>query len=132
MYVVNSTALLPAVQRLYRTISFSAIEAKAAETLMPLSKPALDIIKQGLMEESSYTMRFSSAIHPALSPGANLNAMNRASVRSLATSMDELQAGPGKTVNIFEWARHEIVLATTDAVYGPHNPFRDPEIENAW
>ncbi|KAI3393571.1 hypothetical protein diail_3920 [Diaporthe ilicicola] len=132
LYVVNSTALLPAVQRLYRTISFAAIEARAADTLMPLTKAANGVIQKGLMEDESYTMSFERAIHPATAPGQSLDAMNRISVHSLASSLHKMQHGREKSVELFEWVRHEIVMATTDAVYGPHNPFRDPDIEKAW
>lgn len=133
MYIVNAAALLPAVQRLYRTISFAAIEAQAATYIMSLSKSANDVVQHGLMDDDSYTGSFASAIHPAMSPGANLDAMNRASVRAISVSLDKLQSAGGKTsVGLFKFMQHEIVLATTDAVYGPHNPFRDPEIEEAW
>lgn len=58
--------------------------------------------------------------------------MNKSSILSLAAAMDEWQAGLERAVKVFEWARHVIVMATTDAVYGPHNPFYDLEIENVF
>lgn len=64
MYVVNDTALLPAVYGLYRTVSFAALEARAALTVMPVNNSALKVIQQGLAEEGSYTMSFASAIYP--------------------------------------------------------------------
>ncbi|KAK4653509.1 hypothetical protein QC762_0084330 [Podospora pseudocomata] len=33
---------------------------------------------------------------------------------------------------MFEWIRHEFLMATTDSVYGPHSPLRDPANEEAW
>lgn len=132
MYVVNSTSLIPAVQRLYRTISFTAIEAQAAANIFSLAKPALKIVKHGLMEDDSYTGTFASAIHPALTPGANLDAMNRQAAQAIACSLEKLQSDGGTITTLFEWVRDGIVLATSDAVYGPHNPFRDPEVLKAW
>ncbi|KAI6351420.1 hypothetical protein MCOR25_009939 [Pyricularia grisea] len=37
-----------------------------------------------------------------------------------------------QTFQLFEWVRHEILIATTESVYGPNNPFRDPSMEKAW
>lgn len=132
MYIVNSTALIPVVQRLYRTVSFGAIEAQAAANICSLSKPANDVVAQGLMDDDSYTAKFASAIHPALTPGPNLDAINRNAAQSIACSLDSLQKEGGRTVNLFDWLRDEIILATSDAVYGPHNPLRDPELLKSW
>jgi len=33
---------------------------------------------------------------------------------------------------LFEFIRHKITLATTESVYGPHNPFKDIEIEKSF
>lgn len=132
MYVVNAPALIPALQRLYRTVSFAAIEAQAAASIFLISKSAKDVIRQGLMEADSYTGTFAAALHPALKPGVNLDDMNRIAARTIASSLDKLQAHGSKTVNLFDWVRDEMVLASTDAVYGPHNPLRDPDILLSW
>ncbi|GAW26998.1 putative cytochrome P450 oxidoreductase [Rosellinia necatrix] len=46
--------------------------------------------------------------------------------------MDRLAAKGPSTVKLFDWVRHEIFAATTDATYGAHNPFREAENERAW
>lgn len=132
MYVVNSTSLVSAVQRQYRSLSFAAIEAHAGKFICSLSKPGIATVQQGLMEDDSYTGKFASAIHPALTPGANLDAMNRSAAQTITSSLDKLQTSGIKNVTLFEWVRDEIVMATSDAVYGPHNPLRDPEVLKAW
>lgn len=132
MYVVNSPAIVPSVQRLYRTLSFAAIEAQTATYIMSVTKSADDVIHEGLMDDESYTGSFARAIHPATAPGESLDAMNRASVRAISLSLDHLQASGCKVDTLFGWMRYEILMATTEAVYGPHNPFRDPEIRQAW
>ncbi|KAI0018342.1 hypothetical protein F4780DRAFT_794773 [Xylariomycetidae sp. FL0641] len=35
-------------------------------------------------------------------------------------------------VRLFRWIRHEFLIATTEGVYGPRNPYRDPAMEQAW
>ncbi|KAJ4413543.1 hypothetical protein N0V82_008481 [Gnomoniopsis sp. IMI 355080] len=132
MYIINSPKLIPAVQKLWKTVSFAAIEAQTAASIFLCSKEANEIIGRGLMDADSYTGTFTAAIHPALKPGANLDDMNRAAIRTIATSLDRLQAGGSIETNLFDLVRDEIILATSDAVYGPHNPFRDPEVLRAW
>lgn len=132
MYVVNSPSLVTAVQRLYKTISFGAIEAQITESILLVSKHGKNVVRSGLMEDNSYTGAFAAAIHPATRPGANLDAMNRIALQTIAASLDELQAEGSKSVNLFNWIHDEITLATTDAVYGPHNPLRDQDVRASW
>lgn len=133
MYVINSPKLIPAVQKLWRTVSFAAVEAQTAATVFLCSKAGNEVIGSGLREDDSYTGTFVGAIYPALRPGsANLDAISRTAVRTLAASLDNLQTGGSMEADLFDWLREEIVLATSDAVYGPHNPLRDPEVWRAW
>ncbi|KAI0802243.1 cytochrome P450 [Xylaria sp. FL0064] len=71
-----------------------------------------------------------NAIHHALSPGGFLNEINMVSAGSVLHSVNNIR--PGINIRLDEWLRHEVTLATTDAVYGPHNLFRVKEIEDAF
>lgn len=59
---------------------------------------------------------------------------NRLMIRNVAASIDSLK--PIQTtdtkIKLIKWLRHHITLATTNSVYGPMNPFRNPEIEDAF
>lgn len=132
MYVVNSPSLVAATQRLYKTISFAAIEAQITDSILLVSKHGREVVSNGLMEDNSYTGAFAAAIHPATKPGANLDAMNRIALQTIAASLDKLQAQGSKSTTLFNWLHDEITLATTDAVYGPHNPLRDQTVRSAW
>jgi len=130
LYVVNSTSLIPIVQRQFRTLAFTPIEAKAAADVMGASNTANEILAQNMTGDEGYLMGFAKAIHPALSPGASLDAMNRVTVQAIAESLNRKRAP--MTVDMFKWIRHKVVFATTEGVYGPKNPFRDAPIEDAW
>ena len=132
LYVVNSTSLIPIVQRQFRTLAFTPIEAKAAADVMGASHTANEILAQNMTGDEGYLMSFAKAIHPALSPGAGLDSMNQVSVQVIAESLDGIRTRDSMTVDLFEWIRHEVVFATTEAAYGPKNPFRDASIEDAW
>lgn len=132
MYIVNSPSLVAATQRLYKTISFAAIEAQITDSILLVSKNGKDVIRSGLMEDDSYTGAFAAAVHPATRPGANLDAMNRVALQTIAASLDELQAEGPKSTTLFGWIRNQLTLATTDGVYGPHNPLRDQKVRESW
>ncbi|KAG8158124.1 hypothetical protein KVR01_011885 [Diaporthe batatas] len=132
IYVVNSTNLIPVVQRQFRTVAFTPFAARAFKYAMGGSKTANDIMATDMTEDHGYLMSFDTAIHPAVSPGPALDAMNRASVRAVAVSLDKLRRQSPITVDMYKWIQHEVLLATTDAVYGPQNPYRNPAMEEAW
>ncbi len=77
-------------------------------------------------------MSFPKYIHSAVSTGPYLDAMNRKAVEAIAGSLEGWSKKGLVAVKMFEWIRHELLLATTDGVYGPKNPFRDPAMEKAW
>ena len=134
VYVVTSTSLVPVVQR-QRAIAFAPIEALAAANVMGLTAAGNEILSADMVGPNfsrSYLGTFVKAIHPAMSPGAGLDAINRASVQVISASFDRLAAQNGAKVDLFHWLRHEIFMATTEAAYGPGNIFRDPVHEEAW
>ena len=73
------------------------------------------------------------AMHGALAVGADLDRMNESMVESLSRQIENLdllaQSGP---IGLFKWIRRCITLASTNATYGPRNPFKDPAIEQAF
>ncbi|KAI0480681.1 cytochrome P450 [Xylariaceae sp. FL0804] len=131
-YVVNSPSLITAVQARSRTLSFPAIEAGIAASLFGVSKATSDILGHDLTGSGGYLMSFPKYIHPALGAGPGLDAMTRRSVQVISSSLDAWAEKGPTTVNLFEWVRHELLMATTEGVYGPKNPFRDPAMEKAW
>lgn len=132
IYVVNSTALIPVIQRQFRTLSFTAIESKLARDLMGVSKSTDEIISRNNTRDEGYLMTFPKYIHPAVSAGPGLDAMNRRSVEVLAESLDRWARTGPTMIKMFKWVRHELLMATTEGVYGPKNPYRDPAMEEAW
>lgn len=105
---------------------------KAIAKIAGTSETTNKIMNRDLMTDNGFLMGFNKAIHSTVSAGSDLDALNREAIRTFALSMDKLNAGGPRCVSLFAWIRSEVLLGTTDAVYGPHNPFRDPEIEKAW
>lgn len=38
----------------------------------------------------------------------------------------------GAVIDFWAWTNHTMIQATTEAVYGPGNPFREKDFEDAW
>jgi hypothetical protein len=58
--------------------------------------------------------------------------MKRIAIQNIAASCDKLDSRAGTPpvrIKLMQWLRHEITMATSNSVYGPMNPFKDPMIE---
>ncbi|KAF2196010.1 cytochrome P450 [Delitschia confertaspora ATCC 74209] len=130
IYVVNSAALISNVQRQFKVLAFPPLEAKLSAKACASSKTAHEILMTNVNGDEGYwgySITFHNAILPGLSPGPGLDAMNRVMVQKISASADRLEKP--RTVWLYEFIEHEIALATTDSVYGPANPFKDPTVE---
>ena len=118
MYVVDSRPLITAIQGQLRTLSFTAIEAAIVANVIGVKKATNDIIGSDLGRDSGYLMSFPKYLHHSLSAGPRLDVINRKSIQVLADSLDKLAAATTPTmVSMFQWVRHELILASTDAIY---------------
>ncbi|KAK4206355.1 putative 25-hydroxycholesterol 7-alpha-hydroxylase [Rhypophila decipiens] len=132
IYVVNSTALVVEVQRKWRTLIFPPVSAHASEFAMGGSKKALAIIRADMATEAGFMHGFTKAIRPALSCEPALDQLTGNALEVMSGSLDSIVRDGGQNVKLVDWVRHNLLLATTDSVYGPSNPLRDPKNETAW
>ncbi len=134
IYVVKSTALIPAVQQSARTLSWSPIVIKVATNVMALSKSTVRVIEEDLKTNGNFLTGLHKAMHLGLSPGtAALDKLSRNAVTVFATSLDSVAAsGKPFSVPMYQWLGHEVLLTITGAIFGPQNPFNDPKTEAAY
>jgi hypothetical protein len=134
LYIINATELIPIAQKYYRILDFAPMEAKVAINVMGASPAGKKILVKNVngVEDYSYPILFDKAIHPSVSPGPGLHAMNAKSVQNVTRIVTQLATQTPKKLNLMEFARKNITEATTDAVYGPENPFADPKIQQAY
>ncbi|KAK7932171.1 cytochrome P450 [Apiospora marii] len=95
---------------------------------MGVSRPALDIMGRDPVEDHGFVHQMTIETAKGIAPGPNLDDLNTKAVNILIASLEH---APAK-VKMFEWASHEIMMATTNAVYGPRNPFKDPAVRAAY
>lgn len=128
IYVVNTPHLIQVVQNKVNLSTFvptlldfgmlfSGLNAKSKKTLVQ----AYGVHGNG----------FTQSVHKHLSSGPNLHAATRTAVDRLTTSVRNNLA-TGEQVGLYETIRHQLTLAVTGAIYGPENPYDDPEIEKSW
>ncbi|KAI0191895.1 hypothetical protein F4808DRAFT_465278 [Astrocystis sublimbata] len=133
-YIVNSPSLITSVQNRFRILSFPAIEAGIAAKVFGVTEVTNKVFRHNLTSDEGYLMSFPKYVHSALGAGPGRDAMNRRAVQVVASSLNTLAGTENgfRTVHMFQWIRHELLIATTEGVYGPKNPFRDPTMERAW
>ncbi|MCJ1433380.1 hypothetical protein MMC27_002740 [Xylographa pallens] len=138
IYVINSVELITATQRYPKTLAFPPIEAKMGIRLNAASEAANQIIMKNVNGDDGdwgLSMDTYKCMRTAMTPGSNLDSMNRVMIQEVAAFMEKLhtvRSSPSPTIGLMEWLRHEITLATTNAVYGPMNPYVDKNVENGF
>ncbi|KAI1842896.1 hypothetical protein JX266_010914 [Neoarthrinium moseri] len=128
LYVINDTGLIPVLQRQIRTLSISPIIVRIFSHFMGISEPALDIMGRDPIEDPGFVHQMTIGTTKGLAPGPNLDDLNAKAVNILNASLEHTPT----RVKMFQWASHEIMMATTNAVYGPRNPFKDPAVRAAY
>ncbi|KAK0618496.1 cytochrome P450, partial [Bombardia bombarda] len=67
-------------------------------------------------------------IHTTLSQGPDLKVITDRVAYDLNDSIRKLH-GTTTRVNLLHWFRHEFGMSSTNGIYGPANPFKDPKVE---
>ncbi|KAH7329689.1 cytochrome P450 [Stachybotrys elegans] len=129
MYIVNDTKLIAPLQKQWRHVSFAAIAADAG-IAVGMSKEALDIMHKDLSSDAGFSISWPRFIMSAMGPGKDLDAINRAAINVISAKTSILHTkGP---IALGEWSRQVMVDSTTEAVWGPHNPYHDAGVARAW
>ncbi|KAI1170183.1 cytochrome P450 oxidoreductase [Nemania sp. FL0916] len=147
LYVVNDTALIPIIQRQSKTLSISPMVVRVFSHFMGVSPQALNIMGCDPMEDHGFVHQITLQTVEGIKPGPNLDALVARAAGYLSNSIDAIRTinkpmsnsisaanttKPLLVVNMFEWTTTEIMLATTNAVYGRRNPFKDPSVQAAY
>lgn len=74
---------------------------------------------------------FTMSVHKYLLSGPSLVAVTTTAVNKLSASLPN-SVSANVQQGLMELVRHELTLALTGAIYGPENPYDDPQIETSW
>ncbi|KAK7978159.1 hypothetical protein PG988_005649 [Apiospora saccharicola] len=133
IYVVMERALFAPIQRAARTISFNPLIKKANKAFAKLSQKSLD-----QYDDDSFWHDFRKISVQGMAPGADLDRLNLETVQGELRHVQELAAqslsAPDEPVSIDlnEWIQHLLSQSATTGLYGPMNPFKDPEHEKSF
>ncbi|KAL4884084.1 hypothetical protein BJY04DRAFT_215520, partial [Aspergillus karnatakaensis] len=128
VYLVNSPTMLQAVQRNKGTLSFDPFITFTAERAAGIKGRGLELLREKKAGGGGVNQAINHAMHPTLT-GKPLDRMNERMVKFLTPLIDEL--AKLDRVDLYAWCTHAITLASTEASYGPLNPYRDRKIEDA-
>ncbi|KAJ5153098.1 uncharacterized protein N7482_009576 [Penicillium canariense] len=129
-YVISSPDLMQAVQRNSKTISFEPLLLFGAKNISGISDPkTLDILKGTESGGQGLGAKIMHSMTPTL-VGKSLDQMNIRMVQLMRPFIDRM--GETSTVDLYEWCRDATMAASTDATYGPLNPYKEREIQDAW
>jgi hypothetical protein len=128
LYVVNAPELIHAVQSRANALTlvpnlldfgmlFSGVDAKSRRILNGL----------GYHNANPLT----KATNKWLNSKSSLEAVTRTALGELVP-MIRASFSPPNPIGLLETFRHALTLAMTGAIYGPGNPFYDPDIERSW
>lgn len=103
---------------------------------MDVNDNIIDIIGQDLLENHGFVHSMVTEISKGLMPGPALDNLNEKAVRNLSSFLDSAvdkdQPTATTTVDMFQWISSQIIMATTNAVYGPQNPYKDSAVRDAY
>ncbi|USP74927.1 uncharacterized protein yc1106_02201 [Curvularia clavata] len=129
--IVTTPALLSHVDKNPKAIAFAPIAALVIDKLSGLSKSGSKVVLDKLMGEDKmegYMNAVMKDIHATLTPGPHLETITTQVAYDINGSIRKLH-GKTSRVNLLHWFRHEFGLSSTNGIYGPENPFKDPKVE---
>lgn len=128
IYVVHAPDLIHALQN-------KAISANLVPNLLEfgmlfsgLNKSSRKILRKAF---STGGNSFTTSVHKYLLSGSSLQSATKAAVDLLSAALPN-HIDENSQTGLLEMVRHELTLALTGAIYGPENPYDDPEIEANW
>lgn len=132
MYVVTQPDLVQLVQKQHKVLSFTPIESKFAAALFQPSQTSIDILNLDLGNEGHQGIHADvrNGMREGTAPGVEVDQMNREMIRGVSRDLDQLApiSGQIRTIDLYAWIKEKLLIATTDSVYGSHNPYQDPDV----
>lgn len=134
-YVITSPDLMQAVQRNAKTLSLEPLLFFSAKNISGISnKRTLNILKERDAGGEGLSSKILHAMTPALS-GKALDKMNIQMIQLLQPFIDKLgegKSGESSMFDLYEWCKDATIAASTEAAYGPMNPYKDKVIRDGW
>lgn len=131
LYVVNSPSLVGAIHKPgSQTVAWGPILGDIAANMMGLSQPTVEMLRKDLGPDGSFMKGFHKAMHVALDPKTEgLDKLGERAIYAYSASLDNDHITKPVKAKLFDFLKRHGTLAVSEAVFGPHNPYRDPKME---
>lgn len=132
VYVIRSPELVYSIQRQPKSLSFWYFEAHFTAILAGFSEAAAAACVQGVRPEATEECPIIELLKDtktALSPNGDLNRMTAVATKAMHDGLEGLLGKRGQPIDLESWIRHEVLIATTDAVYGTGNPYHKAKVQ---
>lgn len=131
VYVVSSTEIVRLIQRHDKTISFDPLLNVSIRSFAGITNKRTVHL---MTDKNSGGQGLNAEIMHAMTPtliGEPLDKMNSVMMQTVGTYISKLESTP--SIDLYRWVRDMITAASTEATYGPMNPYRDPEmVDSFW
>jgi hypothetical protein len=127
LYVVHAAHLIQIIQSKANATTFEPNLLEFGMLFSGLNQKSRRILTKAFgLRGNAFTM----SVHKYLLSGPSLGVATSTAVDKLSASLPNNFADTKG--GLLEIVRHELTLAMTGAVYGPENPYDDPDIEGSW
>lgn len=128
MYVVHEPHLMKLIQSKANATTFVPNLLDFGMLFSGLKKESRQVLRKAFASDGNV---FTMSVHKYLLSGSFLTAATRTAVDRLSASVPN-NLEKGHPQGLLGSIRHELAMAFTGAIYGPENPYDDPEIESSW
>ena len=128
LYVVYTPNLIRTIQTKANAATFVPNLLDFGMIFCGLNKNSQKILQKTFHSEGN---GFTTSVHKYLLSGPSLNAATRSAVDKLSAGLPN-DLWNGREDGLLALVQHQLTLAMTGAIYGPENPYDDPDIEASW
>ncbi|KAK1974705.1 cytochrome P450 [Colletotrichum cereale] len=132
-YVIEDRKFFSAIQRNARTLSFVPFAVKASQNFSGSGDEAARL--QDHLEGGPGAKEFDRVQRATLAAGPDLDDLSYTATQVKLDMVEALLRDAGRSsdsavrVDLFAWVRRAVVMSTTEGMFGPLNPFKNPEHE---
>ena len=123
LYIVNDAALASTIQRCPKDYSFEPFVILAADRLAGTSSNGMKLVRRPPLPGRSVSDEAHERAHRILTSLSDLRTTGHIVAQRVAGSLESLAAQSTAAVDLEDWVRQAFCIASTEAMYGPTNPF---------
>lgn len=134
VYVVTSPELISAVRRSHRTMSFDPLVTRTVKCVGGIKGAGLELLREKVARGGGLGPETVVSLRPMLL-GEGLDQLNDTMIGCLRRSIEGLKTGvvdKAKDLDLYAWCAFVMTFATTEAVYGPLNPYSERSVREAY